>query len=304
MKLKLALVEVVGSAGFAVIDVFGAAVSYAKERLQGRAAHAPAVPNGDADPIIVHPDVRRMLMTMKAYIEGMRALAYWIGILIDVEERHPDQAQREEAADLVALMTPVIKAFCTDVGFEVTNLALQCFGGHGYIREYGMEQFVRDARIAQIYEGTNGVQAMDLLGRKVPDDNGRLVRRFVALVERDLATAGERPALRAMADEVREALRSLVDVTGTVMARAAQDPDEIGAAAADYLRLFGLVATGWMWMRMATVADSGASTNRVAATKVATAQFYMAKLLPGARSLVRQIESGAAPAMALDAAAF
>ena len=120
-----------------------------------------------------------MLMTMKAYIEGMRALAYWVGTLIDIEERHPDAARREEATDLVALMTPVIKAFCTDVGFEITNLALQCFGGHGYIREYGMEQFVRDARIAQIYEGTNGVQAMDLLGRKVPDGNGRLVKRFV-----------------------------------------------------------------------------------------------------------------------------
>src|SRR5688572_20803460 len=253
------------------------AVAYAKERLQGRAARGAVAPNADADPIIVHPDVRRMLMTMKAYIEGMRALAYWVGMLIDVEDRHPDTAHREEASDLVALMTPVIKAFFTDVGFEITNIALQCFGGHGYIREYGMEQFVRDARIAQIYEGTNGVQAMDLLGRKVPDDNGRLVRRFVALVERDLATASERPALRAMADEVRDSLRSLVDVTGTVMARAAQDPDEIGAAAADYLRLFGLVATGWMWMRMATVADSGASANRVAATKAATAQFYVTR---------------------------
>ena len=295
----------VGMQGLGLAEVsYQNALAYAKERLQGRAAHTPTAPNGDADPIIVHPDVRRMLMTMKAYIEGMRALAYWVGILIDVEERHPDQAQREEAVDLVALMTPVIKAFCTDVGFEVTNLALQCFGGHGYIREYGMEQFVRDARIAQIYEGTNGVQAMDLLGRKVPDDNGRLVRRFVALVERDLTTAAERPTLRAMADEVRESLRSLVDVTGTVMARAARDPDEIGAAAADYLRLFGLVATGWMWMRMATVADAGTSANRVAATKLATAQFFVTRLLPGTRALVKQIEAGAAPVMALDAIAF
>jgi hypothetical protein len=201
-------------------------------------------------------------------------------------------------------MTPVIKAFCTDIGFEVTNLALQCFGGHGYIREYGMEQFVRDARIAQIYEGTNGVQAMDLLGRKVPDGSGRMVKRFVAVVERDLAAAAERPALRAMTEQVRESLRALVDVTGTVMARAAKDADEIGAAAVDYLRLFGLVATGWMWIRMAAVADAGASRNAVAPFKLATARFYVTKLLPAAHGLVRQIESGAAPVMSLEPNAF
>jgi len=295
----------VGMQGLGLAEVsYQNAVAYAKERLQGRAARGPVVPNGEADPIIVHPDVRRMLMTMKAYNEGMRALAYWVGILIDVEERHPDAARREEASDLVALMTPVIKAFCTDVGFEVTNVALQCFGGHGYIREYGMEQFVRDARIAQIYEGTNGVQAMDLLGRKVPDGNGRMVKRFVAVVERDLAAAGERPALRAMAEQVRESLRALVDVTGTVMARAAKDPDEIGAAAVDYLRLFGLVATGWMWIRMAAVADAGASRNAVAPSKLATARFYVTKLLPAARGLVGQIEAGAAPVMSLESNAF
>ena len=295
----------VGMQGLGLAEVsYQNAVAYAKERLQGRAAHRSVAPNGDADPIIVHPDVRRMLMTMKAYNEGMRALAYWVGILIDVEERHPDAARREEASDLVALMTPVIKAFCTDVGFEVTNLALQCFGGHGYIREYGMEQFVRDARIAQIYEGTNGVQAMDLLGRKVPDGNGRMMRRFVSVVERDLAAAAERPALQAMAEQVRESLRALVDVTGRVMGRAAKDADEIGAAAADYLRLFGLVATGWMWIRMAAVADAGASQNAVAASKVATARFYVTKLLPAVHGLVRQIDAGAAPVMSLESNAF
>ncbi|HUQ81777.1 MAG TPA: acyl-CoA dehydrogenase C-terminal domain-containing protein [Gemmatimonadaceae bacterium] len=295
----------VGMQGLGLAEVsYQNALAYTKERLQGRSVRGPHAPNGDADPIIVHPDVRRMLLTMKAYIEGVRALAYWVGILIDVEERHPDAAKREEAADLVALMTPVIKAFGTDVGFDITNLALQCFGGHGYIREYGMEQFVRDSRIAQIYEGTNGVQAMDLLGRKVPDGNGRMVRRFVAIVERDLTVAAERPALRALAEKVRESLRALVDVTGAVMARAAKDPDEIGAAAADYLRAFGLVATGWMWMRMATVADSGESTNSVATSKVATAEFYVAKLLPATYSLVRQIDAGAATVMSMDAAAF
>jgi hypothetical protein len=244
-----------------------------------------------------------MLMTMKAYIEGMRALAYWVGTLIDIEERHPDSMRREEAADLVALMTPIIKAFCTDVGFEITNIALQCFGGHGYIREYGMEQFVRDARIAQIYEGTNGVQAMDLLGRKIPDGNGRLVTRFVTIAERDLAEAASRPSLRAMADQVRDALHTLIQSTSAVMARAVKDPDEIGAAAADYLRMFGLVATGWMWMRMAMVAE-GKTGDTVAASKVTTARFYVTRLLPQTHALAAQIEAGAAPVMALDAAAF
>jgi alkylation response protein AidB-like acyl-CoA dehydrogenase len=294
----------VGMQGLGLAEVsYQNAVAYAKERRQGRSAHGPAAPNADADPIIVHPDVRRMLMTMRAYTEGMRALTYWVGTLIDIEERHPDAARRDEAADLVALMTPVIKAFCTDVGFEVTNLALQCFGGHGYIREYGVEQFVRDARIAQIYEGTNGVQAMDLLGRKVPDGNGRLVRRFVSVVERDLARAAERPALAPMAERVRASLELLGRVTGTVMARAARDPDEIGAAAADYLRLFGLVATGWMWVRMAVLGDSG-SGGEVAASKVATARFYVSRLLPQTNALAEGIDSGAAPVMGLDPAAF
>ena len=295
----------VGMQGLGLAEVsYQNAVAYAKERLQGRSPRGPAAPNADADPIIVHPDVRRMLMAQKAYIEGMRALAYWVGMLIDIEDRHPDAARREEATDLVALMTPVIKAFCTDVGFEITNLALQCFGGHGYIREYGMEQFVRDARIAQIYEGTNGVQAMDLLGRKVPDGNGRMVRRFVSIVERDLAEAESRPALRVMVDRVREALGALVRVTGSVMARAAGNADEVGAAAADYLRMFGLVATGWMWVRMAAIGDAKAGAGGVAASKVATAQYFVTKLLPDTHALASRIDAGAGPVMALDASAL
>jgi hypothetical protein len=295
----------VGMQGLGLAEVsYQNAVAYARERLQGRAPRGPVAPNADADPIIVHPDVRRMLMTMKAYVEALRALAYWVGTLIDVEERHPDAARREEATDLVALMTPVIKAFFTDVGFEIANLALQCFGGHGYIREYGMEQFVRDARIAQIYEGTNGVQAMDLLGRKVPDGNGRMVKRFVALVERDLSAVADRAALSVIADRVRESLGLLVSATGTVMARAAKDPDEIGAAAADYLRLFGLVAGGWMWLRMAAIGDASTTRDSVAASKLPTALFYVTKLLPDARALAARIDAGAASVMSLDAAAF
>jgi len=295
----------VGMQGLGLAEVsYQNAVAYTRDRLQGRSPRGPALPNADADPIIVHPDVRRMLMTMKAQIEGMRALTYWVGTLIDIEERHPDAARREEAADLVALMTPVIKAFCTDTGFEITNLALQCFGGHGYIREYGMEQFVRDARIAQIYEGTNGVQAMDLLGRKVPDGNGRLMRRFVSLVERDLADAATVPKLGAIVEPVRAAVGLLGRVTGTVMARAAKNPDEIGASAADFLRLLGLVAVGWMWVRMAAIGESKAGSTGVAATKRTTAEFFVTKLLPETHSLAARIDAGAAPVMALDATAF
>ena len=295
----------VGMQGLGLAEVsYQNAVAYAKERLQGRAAKGPVMPNAEADPIIVHPDVRRMLMTMRAHIEGMRALAYWVGTLIDIEERHPDPARREEATDLVALMTPVIKAFCTDMGFEITNLALQCFGGHGYIREYGMEQFVRDARIAQIYEGTNGVQAMDLLGRKIPDGNGRLVRRFIAIVERDLAAIAERPALRIIAERVREAVGLLVRVTGTAMERASKNPDEIGAAAADYLRMFGLVAEGWMWARMSAIGESKSASSGIAASKLPTAEFFVTKLLPETHALAARIDAGARTVMALDAAAF
>jgi len=296
----------VGMQGLGLAEVsYQNALAYTKERLQGRAARGPVAPNADADPIIVHPDVRRMLLTMKAYIEGMRALAYWVGMLVDVEERHPDAARREEAADLVALMTPVIKAFCTDVGFEITNLALQCFGGHGYIREYGMEQFVRDARIAQIYEGTNGVQAMDLLGRKVPDGNGRLVKRFAELVERDLATAASVPALSGLVAPVRDAMRVLGQATRGVMTRAAQNPDEVGAAAVDYLRMFGVAATAWMWVRMATVA-SGMNGGRdgIAASKLATATFFIAKLLPQVHSLAAQVDAGASPVMSVEPSAL
>ena len=204
----------------------------------------------------------------------------------------------------MALMTPVIKAFCTDTGFEIANLALQCFGGHGYIREYGMEQFVRDARIAQIYEGTNGVQAMDLLGRKVPEGNGRLVRRFLALVERDLAAVAEHPALVPIVQRVREAVGLLERVSGTILARAAKNPDEIGAVAADYLRLFGLVAVGWMWARMAEIGESKTGSAGVAASKQSTAEYFVTKLLPETQSLASRIDAGAAPVMALDATAF
>jgi alkylation response protein AidB-like acyl-CoA dehydrogenase len=293
----------VGLQGLGVAEVaYQNALAYANDRLQGRALTGAQNPRGDADPIIVHPDVRRMLMTMKAYIEGMRALAYWVGLLIDVEHGHADAAHRDEASDLLALMTPVLKAFLTDVGFECTNLALQCFGGHGYIREVGMEQFVRDVRIAQIYEGTNGVQAMDLLGRKVPEDGGRLTRRFFALAGAELAAAASVPAIADIATPVADALALLQRTTTAVMARAQTNPDELGAAATEYLRLFGLVATGWMWVRMATVAAAKGGERNEA--RLLTARFYVTRLLPQVSALATQIAAGAASVMALDPSRF
>jgi alkylation response protein AidB-like acyl-CoA dehydrogenase len=284
----------VGMQGLGLADVACQnAIAYTHERLQGRSVRGVQNPGGDADPIIVHPDVRRMVSTMTAYTQGIRALAYWVALLIDIEAHHPDTAKRDEAADFLALMTPVVKGFSTDIGFEITNTALQCFGGHGYIRETGMEQFVRDARITQIYEGTNGVQAMDLLGRKIPEDNGRLAKRFFALAHSDLAAAQTVPATAELAKPVADALALLQKTTMGVMARAQQNPEEIGAAAAEYLRFFGLVATGWMWVRMAKVAaEQGGAANEA---RLATARFYVARLLPQTVSLAVQIAAGPLP---------
>lgn len=292
----------VGMQGLGLAEVsYQNAVAYAKDRLQGRALTGAKNPAGDADPIVVHPDVRRMLLTMKAYIEGGRALAYWVGTLIDVEEKHADADRRQEAGDLVALMTPIIKAYLTDTGFEVANLGLQTYGGHGYIREWGMEQFVRDARIAQIYEGTNGVQAMDLIGRKVPEGNGRMMRRFLKLVQDDVKAASGDAKLAELAKPLGDALRALQETVMHVMQAAMKNPDEAGAAAADFLRLMGTVATGWMWLRMARVAQEklAAGTGDAAfyEQKVRTARFFVAKLLPQVLALAATIKAGAAVVM-------
>jgi alkylation response protein AidB-like acyl-CoA dehydrogenase len=292
----------VGMQGLGLAEVsYQNALAYAKDRVQGRALTGAKNPAGDADPIVVHPDVRRMLLTMKAYVEGERALAYWVGKLIDVEERHPDAAAREEAGDLVALMTPIIKAFLTDTGFEVANLGLQIYGGHGYIREWGMEQFVRDARIAQIYEGTNGVQAMDLIGRKVPEANGRLMRRWLKLVQDDVKAAAGDARTAELAKPLGEAVRALQETVMGVMQAAMKNPDEAGAAASDFLRMMGVVSVGWMWLRMAGVAHeklaAGQGDAAFLEAKIKTARFYMTKLLPQVSSLAASIKAGAAPVM-------
>jgi alkylation response protein AidB-like acyl-CoA dehydrogenase len=285
---------------------YQSALAYAKERLQGRALAGAAAPDKPADPLIVHPDIRRMLLTMKAQNEAARALACWIGIAIDTAERHPDPGAREAAEDLVALMTPILKSQLTDGGFAAANLGVQVMGGHGYIREQGMEQLVRDARITQIYEGANGIQALDLVGRKLPMHYGRLLRRFFHPAERFIAEHKDEPALQEFVLPFAKALGKLQQATVLVAQRGLKDPEEAGAAASDYLRLFGLTAFAFMWARMAAVALAKRAGEDAAfyEAKLATARFFMSRVLPETSSLLTVISAGAKPLMALEAEAF
>ena len=293
----------VGLQGLGLSEVaYQNAVLYAKDRLQGRSLTGAKNPAGPADPIIEHPAVRQGLLRVKALNEGNRAFAYWIGLHIDIEEKHPDPAVRAEAADLVALMTPVIKAFLTDVGFENTNIALQTFGGHGYVREYGMEQFVRDARIASIYEGTNAVQAMDLVGRKLPEGMGRLLRRFFHPVSAEIEACRGDPALAEFVEPLAKAFERLQQATQVVAMKSMTNPDEAGAAAEDYLHLLGYVTLGYMWLRMVKVSKAKLAAGANGRTafyegKIATGRFYFAKVIPQVHSLAARIAAGASSVM-------
>jgi len=271
------------------------AAGYAKERLQGRSADGARGPVS----IIEHADVRRMLLQIRAFVEAGRALAGWTALQLDRAHSHPDAAERQKADALVALLTPVVKAGFTDFGFESAVQAQQVFGGHGYIREWGMEQYVRDARIAQIYEGTNGVQAMDLVGRKLPLAGGAVVTGFFALIEQDLEAAAVVPGAALVADRTREALDLLRGVTEGLKGVGI---DASGAAAVDYLRLFALVSMGWMWARMAAAATKEAGPFHDAKRMVA--DFFAQRMLPQARGLAASIAGGEAAIMALPADAF
>jgi alkylation response protein AidB-like acyl-CoA dehydrogenase len=299
----------VGMQGLGLSEVaYQNAVSYAKDRLQGRSLTGPKNPSGPADPLIVHPDVRRSLMTMRAFNEGARALSMWVGSHIDTHEKHPDPAVKKDADDFVALMTPIVKAYFTDMGFECTNMALQIYGGHGYIREYGMEQFVRDARIAQIYEGANGVQALDLVGRKLPAEGGRYLRFFFHPLSERLARTAADPQLKEFAEPLSKIFTRLQQATQFIALKSLSNPDEGGAASSDYLRMFGLVALGDMWLRMAEAAYAKLPTangdRSFYDAKIKTARFFMTKMLPEAHGLFARIMAGSAPVMALEAEAF
>jgi len=284
------------------------AVAYAKERLQGRALSGPKAPDKPADPIIVHPDVRRMLMEVRAFTEGARALAYWIGVQIDLSLRDPDDGVRERAGDLVALLTPVIKAYFTDKGFEAANLALQCYGGHGYIREWGMEQFVRDARITQIYEGANGIQALDLVGRKLPANGGRAVRALFEMVERFCKEHAGNDDMAPFVTPLSAALKDLQAATMWFVENAMTNPDNAGAGSMDYLYLMALVSLGYIWAQTAKTAQEkladGAEDAAFYQNKLITARYYMERRMPDAAAHLARIRAGAETIMALDAEAF
>ena len=289
----------VGIQGLGLADgAYQKAAAYAKERLQGRSAdgaHGPVA-------IIEHPDVRRMLLAQRSFVEAGRALAVWTAMQMDIAARHADPQARADADGLVALLTPVVKAAFTDFGFESTVQAQQVFGGHGYIREWGVEQYVRDARITQIYEGTNGVQAADLAGRKLAMEGGTLPERFFALVAEDLKSASQVEDAARIARPVVMALETLRETTRALRSRAT-NPAEIGAAASDYLRLFALVALGWMWARIAMAAAAGEPGPRRSA-RLDVARFFVDRMLPQTLGLATSIGAGAGPVMALDATAF
>ncbi|MBB5371973.1 acyl-CoA dehydrogenase C-terminal domain-containing protein [Acidocella aromatica] len=294
----------VGTQGLGVGEAaYQGAVAYAKERLQGRSLAGAKYPDKPADPIIVHPDVRRMLLTIRAYNEGCRAMGVWVAQALDAAEKGD-----EAAADFVALMTPIVKALFTDLGFESASLGVQVYGGHGYIRDHGMEQFVRDARIAMIYEGTNGVQALDLIGRKLPANFGRSLRRFFHPVAEFIEAHQNDAHIGKLVQGFARAFGALQLATGFVAEKGMSDPEEAGAAATDYLRMFGLVALGFMWVRMALIAAEKAPLGGPDAafyqTKLATARFYMERILPQAGALLFTIKAGKAAMMALPEEAF
>lgn len=282
------------------------AVDYAKERLQGRSLSGVKHPDKPADPIIVHPDVRRMLLTMKAYTEGCRALGGWVAKNLDISHGHADARTREEADDLVALMTPIVKALFTDLGYECTNTGMQVFGGHGFIREHGMEQFVRDCRIAQLYEGTNGIQALDLIGRKLPANAGRSLRYFFHPVQNYIEANVADEQLSEFVQPLAKAFVRLQQATGEIARRGLSRPEEAASMATDYLRLFGLVALAYMWAQMAEVSMKKLDGDDHAfyQAKIDTARFFMAKLLPQSSALFATIMAGGETLMALEEDAF
>ena len=307
----------VGMQGLGIGEVsYQNATIYAKDRIQGRSLTGTKNPTKAADPILVHPDVRRMLLTQRAYVEGCRALAAWAGEMLDTSGHHPDPKARQDADDFVALITPVVKALITDLGYEAANIGVQVYGGHGYIREWGMEQFVRDCRIAQIYEGTNGVQALDLVGRKMPANFGRSLRQFFHPVADYIEANQHNEAMADFIGPLTKAFTRLQQATGFVAQKSMGNPDEAGAAATDYLRLFGLVALAFLWARMAEISlakTAGANASHDGTdpdpdgfykAKVLTARFYFERILPETGSLLSKVLSGSKTMMAFEEAAF
>ena len=300
----------VGVQGLAMSEVaYQNAAAYAKQRLAGRALTGAKFPDKAADPIIVHPDVRRMLMSIRAFNEAARALVVWTALKSDIAHRAADAKEKQAADDHLALLTPVIKGLLTDAGFAHAVLAQQVYGGHGYIAEHGIEQFVRDARITMLYEGTNGVQALDLVGRKLPKDGGRALQAFFAELTAYAKERGGDPAMVPYVKPVGQALGDLQQATMWFLQNALGNPDNAGAGATDYMNLFGLVALGYMWCLIAEAAKAKAGAGGDGATdrmaqRLATGRFFMERMLPATATHLARIKAGAASTMALPAEAF
>lgn len=284
------------------------AAIYAQQRLQGRALSGAKEPEKPADPIIVHPDIRRNLMNIRAYTEAGRALLLWVALHVDIAHRSADRAESEAASDLVGLLTPVLKGVLTDKGFEHAVMAQQVFGGHGYIEEHGMSQYVRDARIAMIYEGANGIQALDLVGRKLALNGGRAVTAFFNEVGEFCEENRANEDLTFYTKHLKKGLNDLQAATMWLMENAIAKPDHAGAASYDYMHLFGLVALGLMWGRMAKAAQAGlkagSADTEFLEAKLVVARYYFERIMPESSAHLARIQSGADSMMALDATAF
>ena len=280
------------------------ALAYAKDRIQMRSLSGAKAKDKPADPIIVHPDVRRMLLTAKAYAEGGRALMSYCSMLLEKEHYHPDEKTRKDAGEMLAMLTPIVKAFITDNGWIATSGCMQVFGGHGYIKEWGMEQFVRDARINMIYEGTNTIQSLDLLGRKILGNNGATLRKFGKLIARLVEEEGVNEKMSEFITPIAVLGEQMTKFTTEIGFKGFQNPDEVGAAAVDYLRVAGHLVFGYFWARMAQVAlreIAAGNTDSFYVAKLQTARFYFAKLFPETATLMRTARSGAKVLMDTDA---
>jgi alkylation response protein AidB-like acyl-CoA dehydrogenase len=279
------------------------AVVYAKDRRQGRALTGAAEPDQKADTLFVHPDVRRMLMEGKAMTEGLRALCLWGALQVDLAHKAQTEEERQRADDLISLLTPVIKGYGTDKGYEIATNSQQVYGGHGYIAEWGMEQYVRDARIAMIYEGTNGIQALDLVGRKLAQNGGRAVQLFFGIVAEEIAAAKAKSELADFAGRLEKALGDLQTATMWFMQNGLTNPNNAGAGAVPYMHLMGIVTLGLMWLRMASAAQAmlaaGEGDKSFLETKLVTARFFAERIMPDTGALRRKIEGGAESIMAL-----
>jgi Acetyl-CoA dehydrogenase C-terminal like/Acyl-CoA dehydrogenase, C-terminal domain len=299
----------VGLQGLAIGEVaYQNAVQYAKDRRQGRALTGAAEPGEKADTLFVHPDVRRMLMEAKAVNEGLRALILWGALQVDLAHAAQTEEERQHADDLISLLTPVIKGYGTDKGYEIATNAQQVYGGHGYIAEWGMEQYVRDARIAQIYEGTNGIQALDLVGRKLALNGGRAIQLFFKTVGDEIQAAKQNAATADFATRLEKANGELQAATMWLMQNGLTNPNNAGAASVPYMHLMGIVALGLMWLRMVVAAqamlEAGQGDKAFLEAKLTTGRLYAERIMPDAGSLRRKLEGGAEAVMALPVEMF